>query len=124
MDAAYLFAGLAKRPAVVAIEMQMTSQGCNLLIERWLGLQELLEPGKPWDESARSVALDMLGVIPELRHARTRIDPKIGEDVVEFQNGGRQRSDSRKIIGAGEHNGAAALERKAHLAVRDIGNGA
>src|SRR6478735_7358220 len=45
------------------------------------------------------------------------------KDVVEFQNGRRQRSDSGKIIGASEHNGAAALERKAHFAFRDIGNG-
>jgi hypothetical protein len=84
-EASRLFGKLSKRPAEVWMELQMTSQGCSLLIDRWQSLLGLLKPGKPWEESTRSMALDMLGVLAEFREAPTRIDAQEGQDAVEVQ---------------------------------------
>jgi hypothetical protein len=63
-EASRLFGKRAKKPAEVWMELQMTSQGCSLLIDHWTSLLGVLKPGKPWEESTRSMALDMLGVVP------------------------------------------------------------
>src|SRR4051812_38740208 len=68
-------ARLARRPAVVARRLRRTPQGCDWLIVRWEGLADLLRGGRDWDESQRSLALDLLGVPAELRLGATRLDP-------------------------------------------------
>jgi hypothetical protein len=85
LEATRLSGKLAKKPAEIRMELQMTSQGCSLLIERWTSLRDLLKPGKPWEEAARSMALDMLGVLPEFREGPTRIDAQDGQDAIEVQ---------------------------------------
>jgi hypothetical protein len=112
LDAARLFAKLAKRPAEVWMELQMTSQGCALLIDRWTSLRGLLKPGKPWEESPRSMALDMLGVVAEFREAPTRIDAQEDLDAVEVQKAVAEREIER-LTGIKEDklDGLDGLER-------------
>ena len=65
---------LPKRPAVVSRELRRTKQGCALLIERWEALGEIYEVNGQFTEVQRNLALDLLGVIPELRDGRKKLD--------------------------------------------------
>ena len=94
-EASRLFGKRAKKPVEVWMELQMTSQGCSLLIDHWTSLLGVLKPGKPWEESTRSMALDMLGVVPEFREAPTRIDAQEGQDAVEVQKALAEREIAR-----------------------------
>jgi len=85
IDAEALAAGLAKKPALLRRKLEMTTQGCGLLIERWHGLLGLLQSGAPWDGARRSLALDLLGVPPELRDGPGPLDPAPGGDPAEAQ---------------------------------------
>jgi hypothetical protein len=76
---------LPKHPGRVRLEIEATKQGCELIIERWELLRALLDSGSPWNEVHRAMALDLLGVHPDLRGPRTRIDPPTGDDVIEHQ---------------------------------------
>src|SRR5207248_11575343 len=58
------------------------AQGCDWLLERWQALARSLEPGRPWDDARRSLALDLLGVPAALRDGRTPAD---GPDAVATQ---------------------------------------
>jgi hypothetical protein len=70
-----LAAGLPRRPALVRRQLEATVHGCDWLMERWQQLAYHLEGGRAWDESHRALALDLLGVAPELRDGPTPIDP-------------------------------------------------
>ena len=80
-----LFTRLPDEPGLVALELQRTPQGCQLLARHWEGLAALLKPGTPWDSTARALANDLLGIHVALREAPIRIDPKPGEEAVEHQ---------------------------------------
>jgi hypothetical protein len=72
LDAETLAAGLARRPALVALRLRQTAQGCDWLIERWRGLASALEAeasGGDWTDEQKSLAFDLLGVPAELRTA-------------------------------------------------------
>ena len=75
-----LFTSLPRRPSLVSRQLRQTRQGCDLLLERWQMLDGLLETKGEWTPAQRSLALDMLGVDPALRDARTVLDPPPGND--------------------------------------------
>jgi hypothetical protein len=79
--------GLAKNPALTVRALRQTIQGCDWLIERWEGLARIAGDRGPWNESQRTLALDLLGIAPELRDGRAPIDPpeESSADVGPFQ---------------------------------------
>jgi hypothetical protein len=78
-EAAILAEGLARRPESVAARLDETRHGAELLLERWEYLAETFDRGE-WDESARAIGLDLLGVPRGLREpGRTALDPPDGE---------------------------------------------
>ena len=70
--------GLAKAPHLVARRIEATPQGCDLMLDYWRGLSASLERHRTWTDAQRSLALDLLGVHPDLRDAATPIDPAEG----------------------------------------------
>ncbi len=96
LEATQLGNRLAKKPKLVSVELQTTAQGCALLIDRWTGLLEALKPDQPWDDPLRSLAMDLLGIIPALRDAFSGLDPKANNpDVVEHQSALARREIER-----------------------------
>jgi hypothetical protein len=85
VEAAKIFARLAKDPVLVSRQLRATLAGAVLLLESWLGLVASLLNGKDWSESEASKALDLLGVGIDLRSARTLIDAPQGTDSVAFR---------------------------------------
>jgi hypothetical protein len=84
VEAAMTAARLAKDPVLASRQLQTTLAGVVLLIEAWFLLASSLEAGD-WSESETSKALDLLGVDPDFRSGRTRIDPPDGSDRVAFR---------------------------------------
>jgi hypothetical protein len=74
-----LAAKLGKSPHTIARRLEETPQGADLKIELWRGLSASLERHKTWTDAQRSLALDLLGVRPELRDAATPVDPAEGD---------------------------------------------
>jgi hypothetical protein len=73
-------AKLDLNPAVVSRRLRQTPQGCALMIGRWEALGHILEERGVWTEAQRALALDLLGVVPELREAGcTELDAAPGE---------------------------------------------
>jgi hypothetical protein len=85
VEAAKIFARLAKDPVLASRQLQTTLAGATLLLDAWLGLGATLIAGKDWSESEASRALDLLGVAVDLRSARTLIDDPEGGDAVAFR---------------------------------------
>ena len=79
-DAATLADGLARKPQVVADRLAATPHGCDLMIDLWKGLRASLDRHKTWTDNQRSLALDLLGIHPDLRDADTPVDPTVGDD--------------------------------------------
>ena len=75
---------IAKRPEIVARELRRSAQGVDLLIERWECLADAVARTGDWDESQRSMALDLLGVAHVLRSGRTALDAPEGRDVASW----------------------------------------
>jgi hypothetical protein len=73
---------LARVPQAVARQLAATPQGAGLMIDLWRGLAASLEKHRTWTDPQRSLALDLLGIHPELRDAETPVDP-MGGDVLE-----------------------------------------
>src|SRR5262249_30999417 len=84
-----LGAGLSNNPALVVRRLRQTSQGCDWLVEHWQGLERALKAEGRWDDRQRALALDLLGVSPELRDGPTPLDPSPGDDTpaASFQAG-------------------------------------
>jgi hypothetical protein len=77
LDAEDLAARLRRDPSRNALKLQRTSQGCALMIGRWEALGRILRETGTWTEAQRSLALDLLGVPPELRDGETAVDPPL-----------------------------------------------
>jgi hypothetical protein len=75
LEAEDLAARLRRDPARNARKLQRTRQGCELMTERWEALLRILRETGTWSEAQRSLALDLLGVPPELREGETAVDP-------------------------------------------------
>jgi hypothetical protein len=65
--------GLAKRPALVARQLERTPQGCAWLRERWKALGRILARNGDWSDAERSLALDLLGTSADLRDDAGRL---------------------------------------------------
>jgi hypothetical protein len=74
-EAEDLATGLAKAPRLVAARLEATPQGCAIKLELWTGLRSSLLRHHDWTDRQRSLALDLLGIHPDLRDAETPIDP-------------------------------------------------
>jgi hypothetical protein len=70
---------LARDPARTRRRLEQDRHGCEVLIERWEGLGRIIRQVGEWDDSQRSMALDMLGVPLELRSGTTAVDPPEGD---------------------------------------------
>lgn len=68
-----LGARLAKDPSRIAHALRGCRQGADWLIERWEGLADVLRTNGGWDEDQARLALDMLGVVPELRNGSSAL---------------------------------------------------
>jgi hypothetical protein len=82
IEAATIAGRLAKDPVLASRQLRASRAGVDLLIEFWVGLSCALEKNVDWSETERNQALDLLGVAPELRAHRTRIDPPDDQDHV------------------------------------------
>ena len=78
-DAAELATGLARNPQAVASRLASTPHGCDLMLQMWLGLKSSLDRHKTWTDRQRSIALDLLGIHPDLRDSETPVDPSKGD---------------------------------------------
>jgi hypothetical protein len=78
-DADEVAARLAKDPGRASRRLEETLQGSELKRELWRGLAASLERHATWTESQRSLALDLLGIHPDLRDAETPVDPAVGD---------------------------------------------
>src|SRR5258708_22644806 len=77
LEAEDLAARLRRDPSRNALKLQRTPQGCALMIERWEALGRILRETGTWTEAQRSLALDLLGVPPELRDGEPAVDPPL-----------------------------------------------
>jgi hypothetical protein len=68
-------------------KLEQSRFGCELLIDRWEGLGRILREVGVWDDSQRSLALDLLGVPIELRAGITAVDPGATLDAKAFRLG-------------------------------------
>jgi hypothetical protein len=66
-EAAKLGRTLGDRPDEVASRLATTSAGCEWLIARWRALGKTLDKKGVWTDEQATLALDLLGVAPELR---------------------------------------------------------
>jgi hypothetical protein len=85
LAAAELAARLPKRPETIALELEHTLQGVELLIDRWEALGKTLALTGTWDESQRSEALDLMGVRRDRRTGWTPLVPDPGDFLTEAQ---------------------------------------
>jgi hypothetical protein len=75
LDAEKTAAALPRRPALVVRRLRETAQGCDWLIERWRGLDQVLRSAGDWTAEQRALALDLLGTPAELRETVTWDSP-------------------------------------------------
>jgi hypothetical protein len=73
--------GLARRPALVAKQLERTVQGCDWLLERWEALGRILARNGDWSAAERSLALDLLGTPADLRDDTSRLVDGLNEVV-------------------------------------------
>jgi hypothetical protein len=85
IEAATIAGRLARDPVLASRQLQTTLAGVYLLIEAWLGLAAALQADDDWSESEASIALNLLGVSPDLRSGRTLIDAPEGIDSIVFR---------------------------------------
>jgi hypothetical protein len=79
-DAEELAAGIARSPRLIAARLEATPHGCDVKIDLWTGLAAILNRHKVWTDPQRSMALDLLGIHPELRDAGTPLDDLNGDE--------------------------------------------
>ncbi|WZO96431.1 hypothetical protein EP7_003424 [Isosphaeraceae bacterium EP7] len=91
-EAAKLGKTLAGCPDEVASKLSTSSAGCDWMLVRWRALGKVLEKTGDWNESQRSLALDLMGVSAEVREMDNPLDPTDGDapmshlrELVEFE---------------------------------------
>jgi hypothetical protein len=70
---------LGRSPQAVARQLEDTKQGAEVKLEFWRALSSSLEKHGTWTDAQRSLALDLLGVHPDLRDGETPVDPALGD---------------------------------------------
>jgi hypothetical protein len=83
--AAQLAEELPTAPERIARELQRTVQGCDLMIQRWESLLDAHITFTVWDAAQVRMALDLLGVHPDLRRSCRRIGTQVEHDFVDGQ---------------------------------------
>jgi hypothetical protein len=88
LAAAELARKLPRQPEVASRKLEMTTQGCDLMIDRWERLHSVLKPGKPWNKQDRDTAFELFGVAKRWRESSGDLDPPApgSDDVVSFQS--------------------------------------
>ncbi|WZO98426.1 hypothetical protein EP7_000005 [Isosphaeraceae bacterium EP7] len=76
---------LAARPAETAMGLASSAPGCDWLIDRWKMLGYALDCNGGWTEAQQSLALDMLGIDPDLRELPSPLDDVDGPDGLAFR---------------------------------------
>ncbi len=85
LEAAVTAAKLADQPEWISRQLQTTRHGCELMIDRWDQLGRSLRSSGEWKEAERSLALDLIGLLPSLRDGQTSIDASEGADPLAHQ---------------------------------------
>ena len=85
LEAEEIGARLARDPARAVRRLRQTAQGADWLSARWDRLAKILDSGTTWNESQRSLALDLLGIPETLRTGPTPADPAEGADPAAHQ---------------------------------------
>ena len=75
--------GMARHPALIIPQLRRTRHGCELLAERWEMLRDSLDERGVWSAAERLLALNLLGVPPELRKSVTPLDARGGADPID-----------------------------------------
>jgi hypothetical protein len=79
--AAELARGLSKNPGLVRVQLSQTPHGAALQVDYWTRLGVAIERAGAWTDAQRHMALDLLGVPPELREpGQTEVDAPPGQD--------------------------------------------
>ncbi len=79
VEAEEIASRLARDPARTRRRLEQNRHGCELLIDRWEALGRIVRQVGEWDDSQRSMALNLLGVPLELRAGTTAVDPPEGD---------------------------------------------
>jgi hypothetical protein len=70
-----LAAKLSKQPDLISNELEASPQGCQWKLDRWKSLATINQTADAWNETHRTIAQDLLGIIPGLRGGPCAIDP-------------------------------------------------
>ena len=101
-DVELLAKKLAGDPAETLTRLRRSKHGVLLLKGRWEGLLRALDLPDGWNDTERTLALDLAGTPLELRRGRTCVDPFSRGEVAEI---GRRQSVSNGVKPAKLHNG-------------------
>jgi hypothetical protein len=58
---------LSQEPTTISRKLKQTLQGCDVLIDGWQGLIDILDEGNDWNDEQRQLAFDLLGIRVTLR---------------------------------------------------------
>ena len=75
-DAETTYAKLHRDPARWVQDLEGTSQGCLVMIDRWELLKACLIKQQVWSDEQRSNALDLLGIPVAMRDGENAVDPE------------------------------------------------
>jgi len=90
IDVEELAIKLRKTPGTVSRKLRGSKQGAEWLLERWAWLLRTLDEGADWNDSQRTLALDLLGIPDAERDGLTPIDPP--------SDGGYDRIAARRAV--------------------------
>ena len=76
---------LAGRPAETAMGLASSAPGCDWLIDRWKMLGYALDCNGKWTDAQQTLALDLLGIDPDLRALPSLLDDAEGPDGLGFR---------------------------------------
>ncbi|WZO99102.1 hypothetical protein EP7_000695 [Isosphaeraceae bacterium EP7] len=74
-DTAKLGRTLPSKPEETAARLAITAPGCDWMIDRWRALGHALDKAGTWTDEQAALALDLLGIAPELRDLPGPLDP-------------------------------------------------
>ena len=75
-EAEVIYAKLHKDPARYIQDLEATSHGCFVMMDRWELLQSCLIKQGEWTDAQRSIALDLRGIPLAMRNGENDVDPE------------------------------------------------
>jgi hypothetical protein len=112
IEAESIAARLAKEPALTLRRLEATSQGADILLDRWDRLAAANDANGDWNEAERGHALDLLGLPTDLRSGRTPLDVSHRCDPIEFRRAFvKERMDRLRQRKADSLDGLDAMHR-------------